>query len=213
MFRLVPRPLRSNPIALTAAAVGLALFMWGCGGSGDAADGAGAAGEAVVNSEAANGDEAAAYAEPEYAGLPADLSAEEVCDLLDEAVVAEHLDAEVNQVKPGTSLPDCLWYYKLSGGPATTLQVQVMSMDQTGDLLGTEALEWALSRAPADVEISEVEALDVPNGTYEFGTGTVILAIDPAGRLVTVSAHSETPEEGRIALTEAVLASLTENHG
>jgi len=40
--------------------------------------------------------------------------------------------------------------------------VQVMSMDQTGGRHGTEALEWGLSRAPADAEITEVEAFELP---------------------------------------------------
>lgn len=192
--------------ALLAIVLALALALVGCGSSGDAQVDPG------DDSGQIGGGEATGYVEPDYAGLPTDLTADEVCDLLDEATVAEHLDAEVSQVKPGTSQSDCMWYYKLPGGPATTLQVQVMTMDQTGDLLGTEALEWGLERAPAEAEISEVAGLDVPNGSYEFYASTVIFAIDPAGRLFTVSAHSDTNEEGRVALAEAVLASLAENH-
>ena len=210
MIRRKPRLSRPGAFALIAF-VGIALFIWGCGSSGDTtAAPAGSDGSAVDSEGPAGGEHA--YVEPEYAGQPADLTPEEVCELLDEATVAERLDAEVSQMKPGTSQPDCTWYYKLPGGPATTLHVQVMSMDQTGGLLGTEALEWALERAPSEVEITEVEALDVPNGSYEFYASTVIFAIDPAGRIITVAAHSETSEEGRVALTEATLASLAENH-
>lgn len=212
MTRLVSPLSRPRSLALLAAAFLLALSMWGCGGASDDSGDDGAASPEVTVSGESGGVSASGYIEPDYSGLPTDLTPEEVCDLLDEATVAEHLDAEVNQVKPGTSQPDCHWYYKLPGGPATTLQVQVMSMGQTGDLVGTKALEWGLDRAPAEVEISEVAALDVPNGSYEFYASTVIFAIDPAGRLFTVSAHSETSEEGRVALTEAVLASLTERH-
>ena len=190
---------RAPMSALCVAAGGLALILSGC--SGDAA------GERGTG----NGD-SSAYIEPEYNGLPADLTSEEVCALIDEEAVAEMLDAEVTNVSAGSNQPDCTWMYQLPGGPATTLQMQVMSMSQTSERLGTEALEWGLSRAPQESEVTEVAALDVPNGTYEFGSSTVVFAIDPVGRVFTVAAHSETAEDGRIAVVEAVLAALSENH-
>ena len=196
-----------------------AALLAGCGGNGGAVVGE-AVGEVVGEVEgaiegaaegAAPGGESG-YVEPDYAGLPADLTPEEVCNLLDAGAVAEMIGAEVISVKEGTSQPDCTWMYKLPGGPATTLHVQVMAMSQTSDRLGTEALEWGLDWALQDTEIFRVDALSVPNGAYEFGASTVVFAIDPAGRLFTLSAHSDTPESGRIAVVEAVLGALTEQH-
>lgn len=217
MTRRVVRSRRSRLLALSAAS-GLVLALSACGGDtgpegeGDSGPDNGEAVDTVDDGESGDGAASAGYVEPEYDGLPADLTADEVCALLDEATVAEHLDAEVNKVTPGTRQPDCQWYYKLPGGPATNLQVQVMSMEQTGERLGTEALQWGLSRAPADVEVGEVATLAAPNGSYEYHSSSVVFAIDPVGRLFTVSAHSETSEEGRLALVEEVLASLTADH-
>lgn len=191
---------RSRMSALCAVAGVLALVLSGCGGDAAAEDAAGAGGSA-------------AYAEPEYAGPPADLTSEEVCALLDREDVAATLEAEVISMRAGSTQPDCTWTYKLPGGPATTLQVQVMSTAQTGDRLGAEALEWALDRAPEGSEVTEVAALRVPNGSYEFGVSTVVFAVDPVGRLFTVATHSDTSEESRTALVEATLAALTERHG
>lgn len=202
MIRRRARSTRSRSLALCAATGGIVLALSGCGGS-DA--------EGDSSSTAGSGD-SAGYVEPVYDGLPADLTADEVCALLDEATVAQHLNTEVTQVKPGTRQPDCQWYYKLPGGPATTLQVQVMSMEQTGERLGTEALAWGLSRAPEGTEITELESLGIPNGSYEFHSSTVVFTIDPVGRLFTVSAHSDSGEEGILALVEEVLAALTANH-
>lgn len=87
-----------------------------------------------------------------------------------------------------------------------------MSMSQTGDRLGLEALEWSRERTPNDTEITEVAALDVPNMTYEFGGSTIVFAIDPVGRIFTVATHSDAAEAGRIAIVESVLAELTASH-
>lgn len=198
MSRRITRS-QSRLSALCALAVGLALIVAGC--SGDA-----------TSQNATGNADSSAYIEPDYDGLPDDLTSEEVCALLDEEAVVEMLDAEVNKVTPGTSQPDCTWMYKLPGGPATTLHVQVMSMSQTSERLGSEALDWSRDWAPGDVEIAEVASLSVPNMTYEFGTSTVVFAIDPVGRVFTVATHSETAEEGRIAIVESVLAALTETH-
>lgn len=198
------RSSRSRSSALSAVVAGsLVLLLAGCGGS-DVED--------AEDATAAAEDEPAGDDEPEYEGLPEDLTADEVCSLLDEATVTEHLAADVNEMKPGERQPDCQWWYKLDGGPVTNLQVQVMSMDQTDERLGSEALEWGLRYAPEEAEVTEVESLNTPNATYEFGSSSVIFAVDPVGRLITVSTHSETSEEGRIALTEAVLDALAANH-
>lgn len=196
------RSFRSRYFALCAAGLGLALFLGACGGDSDPAE----------DDTSTPAGEPTAHIELEYDGLPTDLSADEVCALLDDATISQHLDAEVTGMTAGTSQPDCQWFYKLEGGPATNLHVQVMSMEQTSERLGVEALEWALNWAPSDVEVTEVESLDVPNGTYEFGSSTVVFAIDPAGRLFTVSTYSETSEAGRLALVEEVLAGLTAVH-
>jgi len=190
---------RSRLSALCALAGGLTLIISGC--SGDA-----------VSEDPTDNADSLAYVEPEYDGLPDDLTSEEVCALLDEEAVAGMLDAEVSKVTPGSSQPDCTWMYKLPGGPATTLHVQVMSMSQTSERLGSEALEWSRDWAPSDVEIFEVASLGVPNMAYEFGASTVVFAIDPVGRVFTVATHSETAEEGRVAIVESVLAALTETH-
>lgn len=152
------------------------------------------------------------HVEPEYDGLPTDLTSDEVCALLDEATISKHLEAEITSVTPGTMQPDCLWMYKLEGGPATNLQVQVMSMEQTEDRVGSEALEWALDRAPGDVDIVEVPTLEVPSASYEFGVSTVYFAVDPVGRLFSVSVHSDSPEAGRLALVDKVLDALSASH-
>lgn len=187
---------RSRLTALGAAVSCLALLLAGCGGDSDE-DG---------------GSESSGWVEPEYDGLPADLTSDEVCALLDEGSAAEMLEADVLKRTPGSKDPDCTWLYKLPGGPATALQVQVMSMAQTEERLGTEALEWGLSRAPEGSEVTEVAALDVPNGSYEFGASTVVYTIDPVGRLITVTTHSDTSEEARTAVVEAVLEGLAAEH-
>lgn len=190
---------RSRMYGLCALAIGLLLIVCGCGGD-------------AVGEDAAGNPELSSYVEPEYDGLPDDLTSEEVCALLDDDAVDTMLDAEVSKVSPGKSQPDCTWTYKLAGGPATTLQVQVMSMSQTGERLGTEALEWSRDWAPSDVEITEVPSLSVPNMSYEFGASTVVFAIDPVGRVFTVATHSDTAEKGRIAIVESVIAALTDKH-
>src|SRR5690625_2591791 len=190
---------RSRLSVLCALAGGLALLVSGC--SGDA-----------VGEEPTGNADSSAYVEPEYDGLPADLTSAEVCALLEDEAVAAMLDAEVTKVTPGSVQPDCTWMYRLPGGPATTLHVQVMSMSQTSERLGSEALEWSRDWAPSDVEIFEVASLGVPNMAYEFGASTVVFAIDPVGRVFTVATHSETAEEGRVAIVESVLAALTETH-
>lgn len=186
------RTTRSRLAAVTAVAGGLALILAGCGG-------------AEVPS--ANG-----WEEPSYDSLPADLTADEVCALLDDETISTHLGVDVSGSNPGSYQSDCQWYYKLEDGPATNLQVQVMTMSQTSERLGTEALEWGLSGVPSDKEILRFESLSMPNAGYEFGHATMILAVDPSGRLVTVSADSQSPEEGRLAIVEAVIAALAANH-
>lgn len=188
------RSTRSRVAALAAAASGLALILAGCGGGG--APGAGP-GE---------------WEEPSYDSLPADLTADDVCALLDDDTISTHLGVNVSGSNPGSYQSDCQWYYKLEGGPSTNLQVQVMTMSQTSERLGTEALEWGLQGVPADREVLHFDSLSMPNGGYEFGEATVIFAVDPSGRLVTVSAHSDSPEEGQLALVEAVIGALTANH-
>lgn len=197
---------RSHPGMLRTCAIAgsIALTLSGCGG--DVADG-----EEQTTAEPA--ESSTRVEQPTYDGPPSDLTSHEVCSLLDEADIEEMLNAEVSSGTPGSGQPDCIWTYRVPDGPATSLQVQVMSMDQTGNLYGTEALEWGLGYAPRDVEVTEVPALDVPNGSYEFGDGSVVFAVDPAGRLFTVSAHSDTPEEDRTAIVEMVLTALVEQHG
>lgn len=167
---------RFRVLALCIAAV-LTLVLPGCGGDdGAAADDDGSVeGGAGSPQESAGEGEPEDHVEPEYDGLPTDLTSDEVCALLDEATISKHLEAEITSVTPGTMQPDCLWMYKLEGGPATNLQVQVMSMEQTDERVGSEALEWALDRAPGDVDIVEVPELEVPSASYEFGVSTVYL--------------------------------------
>lgn len=198
---MIPRTRHHRWTSLALGATGLALALAGCGDSEDRAEGA-----------AGDDSEPVEYVEPEYDGLPTDLTSEEVCDLLDDATAAEHLQAEVTQRKPGTSQPDCTWYYKLPSGPATTLHVQVMSMQQTDERLGTEALQWALDVVPDDVDVTESDELGVPNASYEFGASTVVLTIDPVGRLVTVAAHAEVGDQDRLALVSEVLSALGSDH-
>lgn len=197
-------PLRSLRFVVAAAA--LVLGLAACGDSDD-----GAEPEPAAEGEAGSD----APAEPTYDGLPADLTSDEVCALLDEESIAEMLELET-EVTPSDGLgldqPDCQWTYRVPAGPTTNLHLQVMSMDQTDERLGREALDWALGNAPPDATITEIDALTVPNGSYEFGSSTVVLAVDPVGRLFTVSTHSDSPDSGRVALVEAVLAALTEDH-
>lgn len=203
---------------LCAAAVS-ALLVAGCGSDDEPSAEPDPSLEAASSEEGADGGEEgdaggvpAGYVEPDYEGLPEDLTSDEVCALIDEATITEALGTEVTRMTPGTSQPDCQWFYKLEGGPATNLQVQVMSMDQTDERLGTEALEWALERAPSDAEIVDVDGLDVPSASYEVGVSTVYFAIDPVGRIFTVSVHSESPEAGRVELVSAVLEALEADH-
>lgn len=205
---------RFGLLALCITAV-LTLVLPGCGGDdGTAADDEDRSVEGGTGSpeEGTDEGEAEGHDEPEYDGLPADLTPDEVCDLLDEATISEHLEAEVTNVTPGTRQPDCQWMYQLEDGPATNLQVQVMSMEQTEDRVGSEALEWALDRAPGDVDIVEVPTLEVPSASYEFGVSTVYFAVDPVGRLFSVSVHSDSPEAGRLALVDKVLDALSASH-
>lgn len=207
-----PSPRRR--FVLAAVALSLVMALAACGSDSDGADAAASQTTESVdqNGDGTGGGGASDWVEPDYDGLPEDLTSEEVCALLDEETIAEHLGSEVSATRPGSGQPDCTWTYKLQGGPATTLQVQVMSMDQTDERLGTEALEWALDFAAGDTEIVEIDALEVPNGSYEFGASTVVFAIDPSGRIFTVAAHSDSPEEGRIAVVEEVLNALAEQH-
>lgn len=191
-----------------AVLLGLLFALAACGGGGDGEESASREANDPVETTAASG-----WVEPDYDGVPTDLTSDEVCALIDEATVAELLGTEVTSVRPGGTLTDCTWMYKLEGGPATNLQVQVLTMDQTEERLGTEALEWGLDRAPEGSVISQIDALDVPNGTYEFGSSTLVFAVGPQGRVFTVAAHSDTPEESRIAIVEAVLEALAEQHG
>lgn len=200
---------RSGTLLAGAAAIMVVLAFAACT-SGDDSDEE----VAAASDTGAPATETAATesAEPEYEGLPADLTSQEVCDLLDDATVEGHLASEITNIEPMSHIPACQWFYKLTDGPVTNMQVQVMSMDQTSERLGTEALEWGLSWAPNDVEIREIDGLDIPNGSYEFGEGVVVFAIDPVGRLITVTTHSETSGEARVALVRDVVAALTGNH-
>lgn len=185
----------SSTARTTAVAAGVALIVSGCG--------------AQAPAESLEGDTASTPA-VEYASVPTDLSADQVCDLLPEQTVAAELEADVTSVTAGSHQVDCTWMYQLPDGPTTTLQVQVMTMSQTSNRLGTEALDWALTRAPQGTPISEVSELTVPNASYDVGGSTVILAVDSAGRLVTVAAHSDTAEAGHVGLVEEVLAALAD---
>ena len=202
------------PSALTirraVVAFGLVLTLAACGDSDSDAE----AGATADPAPAAEG-EVEVAPEPTYDGLPTDLTSDEVCALLDEESIAEMLELET-EVTPSDGLgldqPDCQWTYRVPAGPTTNLHLQVMSMDQTDERLGREALDWALGNAPPDATITEIDALTVPNGSYEFGSSTVVLAVDPVGRLFTVSTHSDSPDSGRVAVAQAVLAALTEDH-
>lgn len=205
---LRPAHSRSRLAALCAAVSGLALILSACGSN---ATGESATGN-TDSSAVEDADSSAVSEEPDYDGLPADLTSDEVCTLLNEEAVADILDAEVTKMTPGSYQTDCTWTYQLPGGPATNLQVQVMSMSQTSNRLGTEALEWGLGRAPQGSEITEIASLNAPNMSYKFGASTVIFAADPASRVITVSAPSEVSGENRVAAVAAVLAALTENH-
>lgn len=190
-------------LLIGAAALLLSFGLAGCGDNGTGDDVASASGgESGADEEG----------EPHGSGTPADLAAHDVCALLDEATIEGHLGTEVIEMRVGDYQADCQWAYRSEGGTLTNLQVQVMTASQTGDRLGTEALEWAMQSAPSDAEIVEVDSLGAPNRSYEFSEATVIFAVDSVGRLVTVSASSETPEHNRVALTEAVLDALAQSH-
>lgn len=132
--------------------------------------------------------------------------------MLDEAFLAEQLESEIGLVTPGTRQVDCTWGYQVPDGPGTTLQVQVMTMEQTGDRIGTDALEWGLSRAPAGRDISENPSIDAPNGSYVLAPSEIVFVVDSVGRLVTITAHTDTPEANRLAIIDAVLSGLAADH-
>lgn len=188
------QPARHRRTRLVASGGALALALVGCsggGGSDTAPDG---------------------WVEPDYAGAPTDLTAEQVCGLLDDADFATHVGVEVTSATPGDFNADCSWRYKIPDGPSTNTHVQIVTMSQTSNRYGTEALEWALDRAPSNVEIAPMAELDVPNGAYEFGGGKFMLTLDQSGRVVTVSGPTETPESAHVALVEALLDALAANH-
>lgn len=189
------QPALPRTALLASVALGAALILLGC-----------------TTQAPAEPHEPSATSTPaaEYADLPADLSADQVCALLPDQTAATLLEADVTSVTAGSHQVDCTWMYQLPDGPATTLQVQVMTMSQTSNRLGTEALDWALTRAPQGTPISEVSTLTVPNASYDVGGSTVILAVDSAGRLVSVAAHSDTAEAGHVGIVEEVLAALTD---
>lgn len=189
----------SSLVASIALAGGLALLLAGC--SADAAA-----------EPTTDGTDTSEATEPEYDGLPDDLASEDICALLEDQAVAQLVGADVTSVTPGSYQPDCTWTYTVPDGPATTLHVQVMSMSQTSNRLGSEALEWARDWAPSDAQIVEIDSLSVPNMSYEFGESVVVYAVDPVGRVFTVAAHTSLTEEDRIAIVESVLAALTETH-
>lgn len=198
---LTTRPRLSQPgrhrrMRLVAAGAALALALVGC--SGDGGGGSDTAPDGWV--------------EPDYAGAPSDLTGDQVCDLLDDADFATHLGVEVTSATPGGSNADCNWTYQIPDGPSTNSHVQIMTMSQTSNRFGTEALEWALDRAPNDVEIAPMAGLDVPNGAYEFSGGMFMITLDQSGRVVTVSGSAETPESAHVALLKALLDALAAKH-
>lgn len=180
-------------VALLAA---LVLALAACGGdNGDAASPA-----------------AADTSEPEPATAPSDLDEEQVCALLDEDTVASLVGSDVSDVRPGHTAASCEWWYRIEGGPTTNLYVQVMTMSQTSNRFGAEALDWALDRAPGDVEITPIAGVDAPNGSYRFSSGVFTLALDGSGRVVTVSMSDETPETTHAEVVNSVLDALAANH-
>lgn len=208
-----PRRSRLGRVLGYGLALGLAVGVSSCGSdSPDQSSPAATDGSLTTVADGGEAPPADGHVEPDYDGLPADLTGEEVCALLDDETVVDVIGAEIISTNPGTSRPDCTWMYKVEDGPVTTLQVQVMSMSDTDERLGTEALEWGLDRAPDTVDIVDWDAIEVPNGGYEFGEHTVVFAIDPVGRLFTVSIASDRGEEALVAMVEATLAALTEHH-
>lgn len=161
-------------LALGGAVLAASLLLVACGGDDDDA----------ANTGAGNGGgNGGASAEP-----PADLTGQQVCDLVPSADVASALSVEVTATAPsGGGTPGCSYNYR-EGSAQTNFLLSVMRTSDVNGLTGSAAYDYAAEqnrRFAAGAPETPVSGVG-DKALFMDGSATNILVVQSGQRVLTL---------------------------
>lgn len=140
---------------------------------------------------------------------PSALSLEEICALLPADELARITGGTDVSYKAGTwSVPNgCVYNYTADDGSTSSLILGVMTGKRVDNKTGSAALEHLLDEI-GNKDAPPLAGVDTRTAVHPTGADRMVLAVDDAGRVVSMLLDSGLDTEQQVAITRAVLAGL-----